>query len=102
MAVLSLSDILIHYYGMDQEAMKKTISGLGYTAQNLEQVYEFLLENPVYYPTYYVSYLGLLDLRSHIKEEAGASFTPFLFHSYYLENGPAPFSLMKGHYSLTE
>ena len=102
MAVLSLSDILIHYYGMNQEAMEKTISGLGYTAQNLEQVYEFLLENPVYYPTYYVSYLGLLDLRSHIKEEAGASFTPFLFHSYYLENGPAPFSLMKGHFSLTE
>lgn len=102
MAVLSLSDILIHYYGMNQEDIGKTITRLGYVSNNLEQIYEFLVENPVYYPTYYVSFLGLMDLRSYIKKEAGSSFTPLLFHSYYLKYGPANFSLMKLHYNTVQ
>lgn len=97
LAIYSLMDMGIHYYGWTLEEIKQTLSTyFGFTDSNIaESIYTSLLESPANYLSYYVGYTELLELKNYAQKKWGDDFSLMNFHTQILNLGPAPFDLIK-------
>lgn len=99
LAVFAYMDIAIHYFDVNSSTLIKQFSFLGFQTGGMVKMYQFIQDNPCYYPAYYVGYLALLDLQNTMQETMGKSYTPYKFHQFYLQYGPNDFTTMKSYFT---
>ena len=93
LALLSLLDIAIHYYGIPYERVCELLQSHGITDTTTQkEIYEYILEEPCNYLKYYWGYQEILQLKEYMKKIQGELYTDYGFHKFYLENGPSDFS----------
>lgn len=92
LCLYSLLDIIIHYEGASYERVNTILSAIGFTEEeNIRDIYEYIIEEPCNYPKYYLGYLEIEALQRNAKTIWGDSYTPYRFHTFMLDNGPADF-----------
>ncbi len=96
LAMLSLLDIGIHYYGMDFERTKELLSIHGITDETTaREIYEYIVEEPCNYSKYYWGYMEILSLKESAKEQMGEYYSDYAFHQFFLESGPSDFDTLR-------
>lgn len=95
LCLYSLSDIRIHYHGEDLPAVTAYLTGYGFSPESAEEIYYTLLAEPAVYLPYSVGYLEFCNLREQYRTLCGADASLLPFHTFLLETGPAPFSLLE-------
>ncbi len=60
-------------------------------AETASSIYQYIVEEPVNYPKYYLGFLEFLSLRDAARQLWGEEFTLRRFHQFVLENGPSDF-----------
>ena len=95
LCLYSLSDIRIHYYGDDLTAVSALLQKYGFSPESAEELFYTQLAEPGIYLPYSVGYLELCELRALYLEQKGADASLLPFHTFLLETGPAPFSILK-------
>lgn len=92
LCLYSLLDIIIHYEGASYERVNTILSAIGFTEEeNIRDIYEYIIEEPCNYPKYYLGYLEIEALKRNAKTIWGDLYTPYRFHTFMLDNGPADF-----------
>lgn len=95
LCLYSLLDIAIHYEGAAYPQVHKILSSIGINnPSSTRSIYEYITEEPTNYLKYYLGYLEILNLQQEAKELWGNGYSDYLFHKFYLENGPADFSAL--------
>lgn len=93
LALLSLLDVGIHYYGLTYDRVKEMLETHGiYDESTVAEIYEYIVEEPATYPKYYWSHLEILSLKDAFKEKIGTSYSDYAFHQFFLESGPSDFT----------
>ncbi len=96
LCLFSLLDIAIHYDGADPEQVSRTLEDMGITDKTIVQnIYEYIVEEPATYPKYYIGYLEILALKEQAKASWGEGFSELRFHQALLDAGPMPFDLLE-------
>jgi len=94
LCLYSLSDIRIHYHGADLNTIISFLGKYGFSAETAQEIFYTQLAEPVIYLPYSVGYLELCALRKQYYEIKGADASLLPFHTFLLETGPAPFSVL--------
>ena len=95
LALLSLLDVGIHYYGLDFERVKELLATHGITDETTaKEIYEYIVEEPANYPKYYWGYLEILSLKDAAKVQMGEYYTDYAFHQFFLQSGPSDFTTL--------
>lgn len=101
-AVCASLDLSIHGEGWTEGDCIRYLSSFGITdEEQIHHLYLNILEEPSNYLKYYLGYLEICRL----KESALAlspELTDYDFHKWFLEMGPAPFSILNTHLDLLE
>ena len=96
-AVCASLDLAIHTEGWTEDECTAYLASFGITdTEQIHHLYLNILEEPSNYLKYY---LGCLEIE-RLKESALAlspDLTLYDFHKWFLETGPAPFSILKEH-----
>ena len=96
LALLSLLDIGIHYYGMDLSRVSELLNAHGITdTATIRDIYEYIIEEPCNYPKYYWGNIEILALKDLAQKEMGSSYSDYTFHKFFLESGPSDFSSLR-------
>lgn len=95
LCLYSLSDIRIHYYGDDLTAVSTLLQKYGFTPESAEELFYTQLAEPGIYLPYSVGYLEICELRDLYLEQKGTGASLLPFHTFLLETGPAPFSILE-------
>lgn len=96
LGIYAYLDICINYEGWDKEQTAKYLS----TFYNVEKtdivdsIYNSLVENPTNYMEYYVGYLEIMEMRNAAEKILKDKFNLKEFHTFLLDIGPAPFSVI--------
>ena len=92
LALFSLLDIGIHYYGMTFERAFEIMSSYGISNETQAKgIYEYIVEEPANYPKYYWGYLEFMKLKESAKKNWGHSYSDYRFHQFVLQAGPSDF-----------
>ncbi len=93
----AIIDININYFGWTREQVKEFLAPyFDVSDENLvETIYNVMLNTPVNYPEYYVGYLEILQMRDTAQETLGNAFSLKEFHQFLLDEGPAPFTVIR-------
>lgn len=101
-AICASLDLSIHGEGFTEEDCVQYLSAFGITDRGqIHELYLNILEEPSNYLKYYLGYLEICRL----KESAlalSSRLTIYDFHKWFLEMGPAPFSVLSRHLDLLE
>lgn len=93
-AVCASLDLSVHGEGWTEEDCVSYLSAFGITdREQIHELYLNILEEPSNYLKYYLGYLEICRL----KESAlalSSELTIYDFHKWFLETGPAPFSIL--------
>lgn len=101
LCLLSLLDISVHYYGIDETKAGTILAPLGISqSQDIHDIYEYIVEQPGNYLKYYLGYLEILSLKDLAKDLWGSGYSDLKFHTFLLNHGPADFDTIRK--SLTE
>lgn len=95
LCLYSLSDIRIHYHGANLEDIVSFLQNYGLSAESAEELYYTQLAEPAIYLPYSVGYLEICALRDYYFSLEGSAASLLPFHTFLLETGPAPFSLLR-------
>lgn len=96
LALSAYIDIGIHYDGWDREDVAEYIAGFGVADQDaIDEIFDYIVEEPGNYLSYFIGYLEFLDLREMAEEELGDAFDAKQFHDFVLRTGPAPFYIIE-------
>jgi uncharacterized protein (DUF885 family) len=97
LGIYAYLDICINYEGWDKEATAKYL-GTFYNVENtdiVDSIYNSLVENPTNYMEYYVGYLEIMEMRNTAERVLKDKFNLKDFHTFLLDVGPAPFSVIQ-------
>ncbi|WP_277405442.1 DUF885 domain-containing protein [Hungatella xylanolytica] len=97
LGIYAYLDICINYEGWDKEATAKYL-GTFYNVENTDiadTIYNSLVENPTNYMEYYVGYLEIMEMRNTAERVLKDNFNLKDFHTFLLDVGPAPFSVIQ-------
>lgn len=96
LAILSLLDIGIHYYGISYDRVTEHLNAHGITdPSTIREIYEYIVEEPGTYPKYYWSQLEILSLKEQAKKQMGSNYSDYAFHRFFLESGPSDFNSLE-------
>lgn len=96
LCILSLLDLSIHYYGIDETKAASILAPLGVTTkEEVQSIYEYIVEEPGNYLKYYFGYLEILSLRDFAKNLWCNSYSNLRFHTFLLNYGPADFDSIR-------
>ena len=97
LGVYAYLDICINYEGWDKEQTAKYL-GTFYNIEKtdiVDSIYTSLIENPTNYMEYYVGYMEIMEMLGTAKKILKDDFNLKDFHTFLLETGPAPFSVIQ-------
>lgn len=95
LCLYSLSDIRIHYHGEDLSSVSAFLQKYGFSAETAEEIFYTQLAEPAVYLPYSVGYLEICNLRDLYCSLKGTDASLLPFHTFLLETGPAPFSILE-------
>ncbi len=95
LGLASLLDIGVHYRGYSLTQAEAFLKQLGFSSDAAKSLYRAILEAPANYLQYYVGYLNFCSLRDQMQTALGSRFSLREFHRLILENGPAPFYILR-------
>jgi uncharacterized protein (DUF885 family) len=90
-------DICIHYEDWNKEQTAKYL-GTFYNIEKtdiVDSIYSSLVENPTNYMEYYVGYMEIMEMLHTAKQILKDDFNLKDFHTFLLDIGPAPFSVIQ-------
>lgn len=95
LCIASLLDISIHAEGWNLEKAAAFLADFGMTDMtSVEDLYQYIIENPGNYLRYYLGCLSFLDLRAMLRTELGKDFSLTDFHRWVLTTGPCSFPVL--------
>ncbi|WP_143322088.1 DUF885 domain-containing protein [Clostridium sp. HBUAS56010] len=97
LGIYAYLDICINYEGWDKEQTEKYLSTF-YNVKNtdiVDSIYNSLVDNPTNYMEYYVGYLEIMEMRHAAEKVLKDQFNLKDFHTFLLDIGPAPFSVIQ-------
>lgn len=93
LALLSLLDIGIHYYGFSYEKAEKILQSYGITdTAKIREIYEYIEEEPANYPKYYWGYMEFMHLKESATHYWANQYSDYRFHQFVLQSGPSDFT----------
>ncbi|MCI8615928.1 MAG: DUF885 domain-containing protein [Lachnospiraceae bacterium] len=96
LALSAYIDIGIHYDGWGREDVTEYLEGFGVANPDaVNEIFDFIVEEPGSYLSYFIGYIEFLDLREMAEEELGEAFDVKQFHDFLLRTGPAPFYIIE-------
>lgn len=95
LAFCCLADIYVNYYGYSLQDLCDYMDELGFNTEAAEGLYDMMIEEPGYYPQYFVGYLEFVELRDYAKSQLGDSFDEIGYHKTILETGPCDFDTLR-------
>lgn len=100
LAMLSLLDVGIHYYGFTFDRVQELLKNHGISDEDTARdIYEYIVEEPGNYPKYYWGCLEILSLKEQAKEQLGNDYSDYAFHQFFLESGPSDFTSLQNRLS---
>lgn len=99
LALSALLDIYIHYDGWSKEEVREFLEEEfgDFSQEGIDDIYGAIVDNPVNYLQYYIGYLEIANMR-RMGEEGRKGFREIDFHTFLLDIGPAPFSIIKSRF----
>lgn len=97
LGIYAVLDICINYEGWSKEETGKYLSSF-YSIENsdiVDSIYSSLVENPTNYMEYYVGYLEITEMKNAAQKVLKDQFNLKDFHTFLLDFGPAPFSVIQ-------
>ena len=92
LAILSILDIKLHYFDDSYETAKTLLNNYGiHDKKTIDDIYQYILEEPCNYLKYYVGYLLLMEIKEKAKTLMGSDFSDLKFHEFILNSGPSDF-----------
>ena len=67
----------------------------GFNGDAAQDLYDMMVEEPGYYPQYFVGYLEFMELRDYVMNELGSDFDEVAYHKVILETGPCDFDILR-------
>ena len=96
MTLYCMLDICIHYYGYDNEDTYECLTSFGIDDRRAAgELYEYIVNSPTTYLSYYIGYLEVMECRSLAEVCWKDGYSEQNFHTFFLTIGPAPFSVIK-------
>ncbi len=94
-AVCASLDLAIHGEGWTEDECRTYLAAFGITDEaQIHGLYLNILEEPSNYLKYYLGYLEICRLKESAKA-LSPELTDCDFHTWFLETGPAPFSILR-------
>lgn len=88
-------DIGVNYDGWDLDELKNFLANYGITDEKVaKSIYDLVIDDPANYLQYVIGYIEFATLRDTAEEKLGDKFSAKAFHTFLLDMGPAPFSLI--------
>lgn len=94
-AFCCLADIYVNYYGYTVEDLADYMNEMGFNGDAAQGLYDMMVEEPGYYPQYFIGYLEFVELRDYATEQLGADFNEEAYHKVILETGPCDFTTLR-------
>lgn len=95
LALYSLCDIGVNYEGWTLKDTKNFLANYGIEDEKIcESIFQAVVEEPANYLQYYVGYLEILNLKSHMQKKLGTDFDLKKFHEAFLQIGPVSFDIV--------
>ena len=100
LGIHALLDLNINYYGWTRDQTAAFLEETyGITDQEtVDRMFEAMVDNPSNYLEYYVGWMEIQEMREQAEETLGADFDAQAFHTFLLDMGPAPFSLIRTYF----
>ena len=96
LALYSMLDISIHYYGATYEDVHATLCAFGIDdAETTREIYDYIVNSPGNYLQYYVGYLEILECRELARLKWKDNYSDYNFHEFFLDFGPAGYERIK-------
>lgn len=96
LALYSMLDISIHYYGATYEEAHETLAAFGIEDKKTTgEIYDYIVNSPGNYLQYYVGYLEIMECRELARVKWKDNYSDYHFHEFLLEFGPADFETIK-------
>lgn len=101
LALYALVDYQVNYEGMTTDELSRFMKDtLGINSpEGARQLYQIVCEDPANYMKYYVGYLEITEMRENAEKLLGEKFSAKEFHTFLLDFGPAPFAVIREHFS---
>lgn len=96
LALYSMLDISIHYYGATYEDAHETLSAFGIEdKKTTREIYDYIVNSPGNYLQYYVGYLEIMECRELARVKWKDNYSDYNFHEFFLDFGPADFETIQ-------
>lgn len=96
LCLYGLMDIGVNYDCWTKEELVSFLKDYGIDDKEVaENAYNIVVDDPGNYLQYVVGYLSFIDLRNTAKKELRKKYDQKEFHTFLLDMGPAPFSVIK-------
>lgn len=96
LALYSMLDISIHYYGATYEEAHESLAAFGIDDPKItREIYDYIVNSPGNYLKYYVGYLEIMECRELAKLKWKDDYSDYAFHEFLLEFGPADFEMIR-------
>lgn len=102
LALYALMDYEVNYEGMTMEELGQFLQEtFGVTdGTTVERFYQTVCEDPANYMKYYMGYLEIMDMKEDAQDALKDAFSLKEFHTFLLDFGPAPFSIIREHFGM--
>lgn len=94
-AFCCLADIYVNYYGYSVDELASYMNDNGFNGSMAQDLYDMMVEEPGYYPQYFVGYLEFVELRDYAVNKLGDAFDEVAYHQVILETGPCDFDTLR-------
>ena len=88
-------EIGVNYEGWDLDETKKYMKNSGYGEDSAEEMYNYVLTEPVNYQLYCVGYLEIEEMKEKAKNILGDKFDEIGFNQAVLDAGPSNFDMVE-------
>lgn len=90
-----LADIYVNYYGYTVDELASYMDDNGFNGDAAQGLYDMMIEEPGYYPQYFIGYLEFIELRDYAEQQLGEDFDEVAYHKVILETGPCDFDTLR-------
>ncbi len=92
--ISALVDMQVNWAGWSEEQLAEWMNAMGFNGDAAGELMAHVCAEPANYMTYVGGYLEFMELRRTAEAALGSAFDEMTFHTWLLEQGPAPFPIL--------